>query len=136
MTSWTNYGARTRARSLGQHRVPERPARARGGRCEAPRCRRRRRGREDRATVAAEGRRYGSHTGTNASGPVRARPPLRAGVSRGQLKGRTKRPYLRRHEPAPASQPRGTGSPASPVPSTVGLPHGSGHRHRRGKGTG
>ncbi|KAK7800916.1 hypothetical protein U0070_015688 [Myodes glareolus] len=95
-----------------------------------------RRGREDRATVAAEGRRYGSHAGTNASGPARARPPLRAGTSRGRLKGRATRPHLRRHEPAPASRPRGTGSPAGPVPSAVGLPHGSGHRHRRGEGTG
>lgn len=86
--------------------------------------------------MAAEGRRYGSHAGTNASGPARARPPLRAGTSRGQLKGPAKRPHLRRHEPAPASRPRGTGSPAGPVPSAVGLPHGSGHRHRRGEGTG
>ncbi|XP_032334654.1 transmembrane protein 250 isoform X1 [Camelus ferus] len=84
------------------------------------RCRRRRRGREESPTVAAEGRRYGSHAGPNAAGRRAREPPAgRGGPGQGRVSVLAA-PSAACFRPAPAA-PRDRG------------PGGSGRR--RGEGT-
>lgn len=93
--------------------------------------------------MAVEGRRYGSHAGPNASGG-RARAPLhlQGDPSRGRVNHARSRPAgapspaSRHHAATLRTEPRGTGAPAGPAPSTAGRPRGPGRQRRRGEGTG
>lgn len=87
---------------------------------------------EGSATVAAEGRRYGSRAGPNAAGR-RARKPraLRGGLGQGRVSGWAPQPPRRGHHAAALFlEPRGPGGAAGPAARPAGLP-----RRRRGEGT-
>lgn len=70
-------------------------------------------GREESPTVAAEGRRYGSHTGPNAAGR-RPPEPLALRGRWGRVRHRAPQPPRRRHHATTLLlEHRGTGGPAS-----------------------
>lgn len=86
-------------------------------------------GREETRTVAAEGRRYGSHAGPNAAGR-RAREPLALRGGRARVRHRAPQPPRRRHHAAALLlEPRGTRGPAG---RDAGAERAPGERAGRG----
>lgn len=118
--------------ALGKCRVPAAQSRLRaggkGGAFGSPRAE----GREGSPTVAAEGRRYGSHAGPNAAGRWAREPrALRGGLGRGRVSGRAPQPSRRGHHAAALLlESRVPGGPAGPASRTAGPPP-----RRRGEGT-
>lgn len=81
-------------------------------------------GSEESPTVAAEGRRYGSHAGPNAAGR-RAREPqaLRGGPERGRVRARTRtRGAVGSMRPPSSRSPKGQGRPQARPPAPPASP--------------